>query len=817
MDFNSQKEGNEYIGITSIWRNFLSHKRTIFLFLLLGAVVSIVITRLMPPTYKAEALLRLSLNQPRFTIFQDNVFTPTAQVVNPVASELEILRSRTLLKEVASKKGLYVVSDDKDIPFKFEEQKVANNFDGGRYTLEVFPNGQIRLTDKEGKVYSSRLNQVLGAKWFSFIVTGKPPKTKYITHLRVRGQEQVLRWLKGNLSVRQKGKTDIAIVSMKARNPERAAELANLVCQTYVDFSLSDQRKVARSMREFTEMQLKEVEEELARDEKALMEAKEKAGTYSILTLGNMKGPASEIIKNLATLERNRANAIAAKKEAEARLALLKKELEKGEGMFGEHKEIASLPMLSNNPVVQDLQEKLSLLKSEKARLLQSYTENHPDVQAVTMKINQVEKDLKEAIKEMSKTGPSASDPLYIELMTNYISTEAEVKALDDRIKVFNDLIKKEEARIESLPAKEAEMTRLLRKVETGRSLYTMLLSKLQEAKIQEAKEVGDARIIDAAIPPLHPISPKLPINLFIGLSLGLFMGVFIVMLKESLDESVHSLESLELVTGGIPLGAVPYVKALSKNKGNPERALFVHHSSHTPETESIRTLASRLKFASIGSPFKSFLVTSSVAQEGKSTIAANLAYILAKKGFKTVAVDADLRKPRFSEIFGVKRSPGLSDLILSGASLDSVLRSTKHENLYIIPSGTTVESPGEIISSTEMTSLLTELEDLFDYVIFDTPPLIPFTDALELGTQLDGAILVVKAGHTEKKVIQKGVKLLYIANIRLIGTVLNRIQKTSEPYYYRYNYRYYQENYRKGRKARAGWRLVRSILGKSS
>jgi capsular exopolysaccharide synthesis family protein len=815
MDRTSMVEKRENVDLVSIWRTFISHKRIIAFCTIAGLTVAILASWLMPRTYKAEALLRLSLEQPKFSVFQENTFTPPAQVVDPVSSELEIIRSRTLLRDVAEKRGLFVVPLSNS-PFGFEEQRVSPEFKGERFVLTVYPDGRVELRDRKERVVKGRLGEALQSEYFSFKVMGSPPKEKMEVPIEVRSVEAVVKSLRRNLKVYQRGKTNIAVVSVKARDPILAADLANEVCETYVEFSLSDQKKVARSMREFTEMQLKQVEEELARDEKALMKAKEKAGPYSILTLGNMKGPAAEIIKNLATLERNRANALAAQKEAETKLELIRKELEKG-GVFKKHTQMASLPVVTNNPIVQDLKKRLTILEADKARLLQTYTENHPEVRAITMKIEQVKEELQSAVKEMVKEGPSASDPLYIDLVTSYVSTEAELEALKNRVQVYDDLIKREEAKIESLPAKEAEMTRLLRKVETGRSLYSLLLSKLQEAKIAEAKEVGDARIIDMALPPLRPISPKIPINIFLGFSLGLFLGLFIAMAREALDNSVRSVLQLERITGSIALGGIPYTKELRSKKKEPlPKGLIIHHHPHSPESESMRSLATRLKFASFGSPLKSLFITSSVAQEGKTTITANLAYSLAERGYRTIAVDADFRKPGLSKLFGIKGELGVSDVILKEVELGKAIKQGPHEKLFVLPSGSSVENPAQILGSPKMAALLTRLETDFDFVIFDTPPLLPFTDALELGTQLDGAILVTKARSTERKIVEESVKLIQMANIRLIGVILNGIKKDGESeyyYYYRYSYYYYPPTKRSQGKKIEGTKTVKGDL----
>jgi protein-tyrosine kinase len=204
----------------------------------------------------------------------------------------------------------------------------------------------------------------------------------------------------------------------------------------------------------------------------------------------------------------------------------------------------------------------------------------------------------------------------------------------------------------------------------------------------------------------------------------------------------------------------------------------------------------SSLQFASVDGQMQSLLVTSAVPGEGKSTIAANLALVMAQKGLRVVLVDADMRSPRQHRIFELPNTTGLSSIIVGQTTIEDAAYVHPDSNLMIITSGPMPPNPAELLESSRARDLVEQLKASCDMVIFDSPPCTTMVDGSSLAAQVDGAILVVRAGHTPKMAVARACQVLRETGTRLLGTILNRVNATTDQYYYTYYYRYYYSNY---------------------
>lgn len=201
---------------------------------------------------------------------------------------------------------------------------------------------------------------------------------------------------------------------------------------------------------------------------------------------------------------------------------------------------------------------------------------------------------------------------------------------------------------------------------------------------------------------------------------------------------------------------------------------------------EAYRSLRTSIKFSSVDKPVKTIVVTSSVMAEGKSTVSGNLAYILSQDGARVLVIDCDLRKPSIHYNFFVSNSEGLTDALIGSSDLKSVVKKVD-DSLYVITSGTIPPNPSEILGSKAMQELLEELSINFDYIIMDTPPVLPVTDALLLAAKADATLMVVKARKTKEKMVKQTYDQLMEVRANVIGTVLNECDKSIDNKYYGY------------------------------
>ncbi|GGH84203.1 capsular exopolysaccharide synthesis family protein [Pullulanibacillus pueri] len=217
------------------------------------------------------------------------------------------------------------------------------------------------------------------------------------------------------------------------------------------------------------------------------------------------------------------------------------------------------------------------------------------------------------------------------------------------------------------------------------------------------------------------------------------------------------------------------------------QRSLITHNNPKSPISEQFRTIRTNIDFSLADRDIRTLAITSSGPAEGKSTITANLAVVMAQQGKRVLLVDADLRKPTVHYTFRMNNTTGLTNLLTKQMKVSEVIHKTDVENLYVLPSGPIPPNPAELLGSRNMYDTLQELNTVFDMVIFDTPPVLAVTDAQVLATICDGTLLVISSGSTEIDAAKEAKALLEKSKARLLGAVLNRKPTKRNNYYYYY------------------------------
>jgi non-specific protein-tyrosine kinase len=314
---------------------------------------------------------------------------------------------------------------------------------------------------------------------------------------------------------------------------------------------------------------------------------------------------------------------------------------------------------------------------------------------------------------------------------------------------------------------------------------FTALASQLETPQGSTTSPVK-VTVVKAAELPKSPVSPKTSRNIFLGAILGLLAGLGVAILRESLDTSVKHLDDLARELDVAPLGVVLYDPEAVK------RPLIVHAAGQSSRAEAFRQLRTNLQFVDVDEAPRSILITSSVPEEGKSTTTANLAISLAQAGVRVCLVEGDLRRPRLVQYLGLEGSAGLTNVLIGKASLDDVLQPWGEGKLQVLACGPTPPNPSELLGAKSMAEVLRELEDRFDLVVIDAPPLLPVTDAAVLASQCSGALLVIRHGKTKKEQVRRAVEALRSVDANIYGVVLNMAPaKGPDAYYYGYAYRY--------------------------
>jgi capsular exopolysaccharide synthesis family protein len=293
--------------------------------------------------------------------------------------------------------------------------------------------------------------------------------------------------------------------------------------------------------------------------------------------------------------------------------------------------------------------------------------------------------------------------------------------------------------------------------------------------------------VLQQAYVPGIPSSPNVPLNIAIGGVIGLVVGLSIAILRDVLDTRIRNEHDVEAISDAPILGGIVF------DARTPEKPLVVKDDPRSPRSESFRTLRTNLQFVGVSDGPRSFVLTSSIPGEGKSTTSANLAIAMALAGQQILIVDADLRKPRVAEYLGLVGAAGLTDVLVGRAQPSDVIQRWGSTNLYVLPAGKIPPNPSELLGSTAMVSLIRSLEKSFDVVLFDAPPLLPVTDAAILATHTGGALLMVAAGRAHKNQLRGSISALQNVGARIAGVVMTMLPtKGPDSYGYgRYGYGY--------------------------
>lgn len=357
---------------------------------------------------------------------------------------------------------------------------------------------------------------------------------------------------------------------------------------------------------------------------------------------------------------------------------------------------------------------------------------------------------------------------------------------------IGND-IEEVKAQIADLDARTSQSPELASSLRAERDRAIIQLSTLESTlrQLPEAEEVrqGGGSIITPAELPTEPVSPKKALNLVLALVVGAVLGLGLALIAENLDDRLKSPEDVERLVGAPILGYIPLVKEWKE--GQPKLATL--GESAAGAAEAYRTLKTNLRFVSLERPLRTILVTSPVAEAGKSTSAANLATALAQGGSKVVLVSGDLRRPSVHKFFGLTNSKGLLDLLNSEVALEDALQTGKVPNLRLLATGGLPPNPTEILGSERFARLLAQLRSLADFVVIDAPPVLGLGDTSAMASKVDGVLVVIRTNLVTKREVTHATDQLKKAGGKVVGCILNAVEANDG---YGYYYQYYYTNY---------------------
>lgn len=594
--------------------------------------------------------------------------------------------------------------------------------------------------------------------------------------------------LKNQVSVSPEGSTNILRITATSGDAELTARLANAVAEAYREENIVSRNRQVDEAKVFVDAQLKTVEERLRESEKALLAFQEREGKVFL------NEEARQALENYSRMDAEKEKLAQVKREVENQIELLKASLMRPES--------GPARIFSDDvqALIAKLNQKLVDLATDRAALLINYTPKHPQVVELDARIQSVKREM---IQEL----------------------EAKRRTFDQREKAIGESIARYKERYISLPKSSLELASLEREMKVNGDLYASLKQKHQEFLVKGAERIEEVSIIEPAIPPDGPENaPRGALNVVLGSLIGVLLGFVLAFVRESFDTSIATIEDVESFLKVPVLGVIPredqkeveqIIKKVFPEKLDPESMGLLSRLSPLFDlkgvvAEGYRSLKVNLQFACQDRTVKSLAFASAGSGEGKTTTVLNLAITIAQDGRRVLVVDADRRKPTVNTRLGLKREPGLTeilmgkaqwrevvrtaaDLMLGKLGFDQIMSALGVDNLSVLTSGHLPSNPSEFFNSQRIVDLIAELEENYDLVIFDCPPILPVADAVLIGPKVDGVVLVYQVGRVGRTQLQRAKSLLEHAQAHIVGVVLSNVSAEFSPdyaksQYYRYS-----------------------------
>ncbi|HZO80778.1 MAG TPA: polysaccharide biosynthesis tyrosine autokinase [Candidatus Binataceae bacterium] len=600
----------------------------------------------------------------------------------------------------------------------------------------------------------------------------------------------------GGLSILPVKSTSMVDIRYSSTDPVLAARVANAHAEAYIARGIELHSQASHSAEKFLNQKLIEIKEQLERSEIALNDYRRKKNIIPGLT--SLDGKDAVVVNRLADLSKDLTKAEVERIGLESQVEMIRKH------------QYSSLPQVMDDKLVQEMETQLNKLYAQDASLANQFTAAYPPL----AQLRAQEAALKAHINQQVQAAVDQIQAGYNQAVEKERELKAEIQDERENTLRLNDAA--------------VQYAILQRDVDTNRQLYNAVLKRLKDVGVEAEAQTSNVSIVDKATAPRIPTSPKKLRDLMVASLLGLCGALGLAFLLDYLDNTLKDPEEAErylrLPNIGIipefsrlnsstygPKGYAPLASALSaaldggraakalvngNGNGNgrraaPVRELVTDHGAYSAMGEAYRNLRTALLLSRAGAPPKVTLVTSALAGEGKTVTAVNTAAMLAQLNARVLLIDADLRRPRCHRVLGVENHLGLTEVLTGVRDLHDLIRPSGIESLFLLSSGSVPPNATELLGSSKMHQVLTELQQIYDYIVIDSPPVIPVSDALLLSTIADGVLLVTNASRTPKYQVRAARARLEYARAKIFGTVLNRIKMHHSDYHY-YHQGYY-------------------------
>jgi capsular exopolysaccharide synthesis family protein len=562
--------------------------------------------------------------------------------------------------------------------------------------------------------------------------------------------------------------TKLIRIQVAAGEPQLAADIANEFAEVYIESHLEAKLEVTQKASAWLSDRLGSLRQTLRESEQVLQSFRERE---QLIDTGDVR---SIDVAELEQLTQSLVEATRTKNDARALYNQISQSKLSVDRML-------ALPVVSNNSLVQNLIESRATAKRLVAELGDRYGKKHPRMVSALSDLSQVEGELKTQVDNVAR-GLNAS---YL--------------AAQDAERELRRQITNVKSRLQNVSRKEFSLRELEREVDANRQVYEVFLNRGKETNETSSLEAVNARVIDEALPPDFPSKPEKKKIVMAAVFLSAFFAVGIILLLDWLDNTIKTPEDVEERL------RVPLLGYLPLDKSNKDESPFLGFLSDEKWhfAEAVRTIRTSFVLSCLDKPAKVTVITSTVPNEGKSTVSLCLAHALGQME-KVLLIDADMRKPSIGKALDISLlTPGLSNLIAGTAGLEECVTRLPNSEVDIITAGVVLGNPLDLIAGDRFSLVLNSLKEKYDRILIDSAPIQAVSDSLVIATHADALIYVVRSDGSSTPLIKKGLRRLSGTQARFSGVVLNqvdveKVKKQSgyeSEYYDNYGYAYGENN----------------------
>ena len=722
-------EDDDEIDLLKLWRTIWQRKWSIITLTLIVMMVTVLVVLSLTPIYRAATTLLIEQKQAKIGSIEQ-IYGLEGGSNEFLQTQFELLKARSLAERVVRELNLTTHPE-----FDPRQQ----------------PEPLIKFSISD-LLSNLSIEALIPATFPSDLESDLDP-------IEAKIFDNVTKAFMQRISIEPQGKSQLVKVQVDMADPVMAARAANMLSNGFIEGQLEASMEMSATATTWMNSRMGDLRNKLKIAEAALQEYREKEN------LVDMGGVGAISAAELSATSDRMVDARRSRAEAESMYRQVQAMRSAG------WERLASVSAVLGDPLIQQFKANEAKAKAKVEELSGRYGARHPTMEAARIELAAAQASLRGQVEQVV----AGIERNYQLAVANENSLRASVNA--------------NKAQIQNISRKEFKLRELQREVDSNRALYDTFLTRLKETAATSDLDSANARVVDPAAVPTKPVKPKKALIVVLATFLAGLVGVGLVLLLEALNNTFKSTDEIESALNLPVLGILPLIKKADRK----QIANLFTSDTDKSFSESIRTIRTSVVLSAMDEPHKILVVTSSVPGEGKSTVAANLAFALGQME-KVLLIDADMRRPTLAKNFGFAvGTPGLANLIAGTAKLEECIKAV--DGVDMLSAGAVPPDPLELLSSPRFSKVIEYLRSKYDRVIIDSPPTQAVSDAMVLGTLANALIYVVRSEHTAKPLVVKGVGQLLQNNAPVTGIVLNQvdIKKAAK---YGYNYGGYYDYY---------------------